>query len=136
MHRSFHIYTASQDCKTLFPQNYNGEQNIQLAEEVHLEGKWLCGLVEFQLSATPAEPVYVCCDLVKESTTGSFNIPILRQIVQKTTQFAQVAYIPLKQNNFQSLKVFVRTLTNQPLPQAHGINQGESYCTLHFCKDV
>ena len=135
MQRSFYIYTSSYDCKSLFPQNYNGEQNIQLAEEVQLEGKWSCGLVEFQLSATPSEPVFVCCNLVKESTTGTFNIPVLRQIVQKTTQLAQVAYVPLKQKDFQTVQVFVRTLRNQPLPRAPGINQGDSYCTLHFRKD-
>ena len=135
MKHSFHIYTSTPDCKQLFPHNYNGEHNIQLAEEIHLEGKWSCGLVEFQLSATPSEPVYVCCDIVKETTTGEFNIPILRQIVQKTTQFAQVAYIPLKKRNFQTVQVFVRTLANRPLPKTTGINQGDSYCTLHFRKD-
>lgn len=135
MKQSFYVYTSSLDCKDLFPQNFSGEHNIQLAEYIHLEGKWSCALVEFQLSATPYEPVFVCCNLLKESTAGDFNIPVLRQIFQKTTQLAQIIYVPLKVNNFQSIQVFLRTLNNKPLPQAPGINKGDSYCTLHFRKD-
>ena len=97
-----------------------------------MERKWSCGLVEFQLSATPSHPVYICCNLVRESTVGPFSLPILRQIDQKTTEFKQVTYIPLKQHSFQSIRVFIRTLDNTPLPRAININQGSSLCTLHF----
>ena len=135
MRRSFHIYTSSRNSTTLFPQNFNGEQNVQLSEPIHLEGKWSCGLVEFQLSAKPSEPVYVCCNLVRESTTGQFNIPILRQIDHKTTEFQQVTYVPLKQQDFQVIQIFIRTLENRPLPRARGINEGHSFCTLHFRRD-
>lgn len=135
MRQPFHIYTSTIDCKELFPQNFNGEHNVQLAEPIHLEGKWSCGLVEFQLSNTPNEPVYVCCNLVRESTSGPFNIPILREISQKTTEFKQVLYIPLKQHQFHTIQIFIRTLRNEPLPLARGVNEGSSFCTLHFRRD-
>ena len=135
MHESFYVYTSTLDCAELFPQNFNGEHNVQLSEEISLCGNWACGLVEFQLSATPSEPVYVCCDLAHESFVGDFNIPVLRETSVKTIQFTQVVYVPLKKKTFQTLKVFVRTLRNEPLPQALGINQGNSYGTLHFRKN-
>lgn len=130
------MYTCTEDSKELFPQNFSGEHNVQLTEPIHLEGKWSCGLVEFQLAGSPSEPVYVCCDLVRESTTGPFNIPILRMVHRKTTEFDQVTYVPLKQQDFHTIQVFIRTLENLPLPQNHGVNQGKSFCTLHFKQDV
>ena len=133
---SFHIYTCTQDCKDLFPQNFSGEHNIQLALPIRLTGKWYCGLVEVQLAGGPDEPVYVCCDLVKESSTGPFNIPILRQVESKTTEFREVTYVPLKQYEINTVQIFIRTLENRPLPQIHGANKGNSYCTLHFKQDV
>ena len=135
MPESFYVYTCTLDCTALFPQNFNGEHNVQLTEEISLSGDWSCGLVEFQLSATPSEAVYVCCDLVRETFVGEFNIPVLRETNVKTIQFTQIVYVPLKKKTFQTLKVFVRTLRNEPLPQAPGINKGNSYCTLHFRKD-
>lgn len=132
MIRTFHIYTSTEDCKDLFPQNFNGEHNVQIAEPLHLEGNWSCALVEFQLSGTPQEPVYVCCNLLRESPTGEFTLPILRQIDKKTNQFHQLSYIPLKTRYLHNIQVYIRTLRNQPLPQAHGINKGSSFCTLHF----
>lgn len=136
MRRSFHIYTCSEDSKKLFPQNFSGEHNVQLTEPIHLEGKWSCGLVDFQLSGAPSEPVYVCCDLVKESSTGQYNIPVLRQVEHKVTEFRQVTYVPLKQHHFNTIRVYIKTLLNEPLPQNHGINRGTSFCTLHFKRDV
>lgn len=136
MRRSFHIYTCSEDSKALFPQNFSGEHNVQLAEPIHLVGKWSCALVEVLLAGAPSDPVYVCCDLVRESTTGPFTIPILRQVDHKSTEFKQVTYVPLKQHDFHTIQVYIRTLENRPLPQIHGVNKGTSFCSLHFKRDV
>ncbi len=116
----------------MFPQNYAGELNLQLSQPIHLGGKWSCGLVEFVLNAAPQEPVYVCCSLVHESQTGDFTVPILRQVVHKSSEFEHVLYVPVKEASFQTVRVFVRTLDNKPLPQAPNINQGNSSATLHF----
>jgi len=136
MQHSRYIYTSSRYCKDLFPQNFAGEINLQLGQPIHLEGKWSCGLVEFVLNNAPQEPVYVCCDLVHESTTGDFAIPILRQVSHKTSEFERVLYVPLKERDFQTVRVYVRTRENRPLPQAPNINQGNSSATLHFKRHV
>lgn len=131
MKRSFYIYLNSRNSKDLFPHNFNGEQCIQLAEPIHLEGNWSCGLIEFALSGTPQEPVYVCCDLIRESTTGQFTLPVLRQVNAKTTEVKQVLYVPVKKLDFQTIRVFVKTLHNRDLPRG----PGDSSCTLHFRYD-
>lgn len=132
MRDSFYAYLSSRDCKLLFPQNFNGEQKVQLAEPIHLEGHWTCALVEFVLSAAPQEPVYICCHLVTDSTCGQFSLPLLRQVDRKSTEFAELIYVPLAVTSFQTIHVFVRTLENRPLPRASGINSGDSSCALHF----
>ncbi len=87
MQRSFYVYTSSRYCKHLFPQNYAGELNLQLRQPIQLEGEWSCALIEFVLNAAPQQPVFVCCNLVHESSTGDFSAPVLRQVSHKTSEF-------------------------------------------------
>ena len=132
MQHSFYIYTSSKYCKDLFPQNFNGEHNVKLSQPVHLEGKWSCGLVDYIHSAKPQHPIYVCCNLLSDLNTGEHTIPILRQVDLKTSSFENVLYVPVKQQDFDVVQVYVRTLENRPLPRSRGINRGDSSALLHF----
>ncbi len=128
MGRSFHIYACSGDSLQLFPNNTSSDFTIQLSEAVHLEGDWSCGLVEFQLFGQPRDPLYVCCDLVEENFTGEFKLPVLRRVRLKTTQFAQVTYLPIKIRDFNTVRIYLKTSNNlNPSPKVE-----HTYCTLHF----
>jgi len=128
MAREFYLYVCSRNSTAIFPKNTNVDFTTQLSDNIHLDGEWSCGLVECQLFGVPADPVFVCCDLVHESSVGEFKLPVLRRIRLKTTQFSEVAYMPLKTTDFNTIRIYVMKW-NKRLPEKRS---GHTYCTLHF----
>ncbi len=131
MDQEFHLYCYSQHSKEFFPSNGPSDFTIHLPKSIHLEGAWECGLMQFKYTTTAStteKPFYVCCDLVSESYSGDFTLPILRRVRLRTTQFSHVIYVPLKTRDFNVVRLYLRTWKNKDSP----VQRGDTHCTLHF----
>lgn len=113
MHGEFYIYTRSGNGRDVFPDNSYADYRVELPHSKPLDGKWVCGLVECVLPRTPRVPVYVCCDSIVESSAGDYVLPVLRQVHTKTSQFAHVLYVPIKETSLHTLRLYLRTASNQ-----------------------
>jgi hypothetical protein len=124
----FYIYLSSRDPKTFTPHT-NVDFTTELGSNIHLEGDWECGVVAFDLSSTPLEPVFICCDLVRETRVGKTKIPVLRQVRLIAHQLTQVFYRPVKITDFNTIRIYMRTWRG-PLKKKK--DSAHTYCTLHF----
>ena len=132
MEDDFYIYLTNKGAT--FIQNTNVDFTTQLSDNIHLEGDWECALAQFQFFQTPSFPVFVCCDLIRESRVGDHRFPVLRQIRLKTTEFADVEYHTVKIRDFNTIRIYVRRWSGMYKPSGTGPSTGQTYCTLHFRK--
>ena len=128
MDRPFLLYACSEHSQDIFPNNTPPNFAIHLKRPVHLEGQWECALVQFVFDGKPEAGYFVCCDLVRESHTGDYMLPVLRQVRDKMWQFKNLLYVPLKSRDFNAIRIYLRTWKNgEPTRVKNTV-----YCTLHF----
>lgn len=122
------MYVSSRDKGAT--KNNGADFSVQLSEPIKLDGEWSCALTEYIHHTVPTgSPPYVCCDLLHVSHGGRHRLPILRRIHHKSTQFIDPAYVPLKVNEFDSIRIYAVTLGNKATLAS---GKTHSYCTLHF----
>jgi hypothetical protein len=130
MSQPFHIFLSSLDSLDIHPRNHGSDFTVVLSENICLQGEWECALLESHIYVTPPNPWYVCCDLVEESLTGDFKLPILRRAKSNTPPFEQLTYIPVKQRDFNGIRIFMRKRNNKPIKTVSTAKH--TLCTLHF----
>ena len=128
MDREFILYLHSSHSADIYPDNHPQNFSIHLKRPIHLEGDWECALVQFSFGSLSEAGYYVCCDVLAESHTGDFMLPVLRRVRDRAWQFKNLLYVPVKSRDFSTIHMYLRTWQNsEPV-----FVRGQSYCTLHF----
>ena len=135
-----YIYLSSKDCELIFPENKAWDFTIRLPRTLHLDGKWLCALmqVEFQVgkAKTSKEHLYICCGLSEESFIRGTQLPVLNEVTinakpnLQTRDFKNPRYIQLSRGTVEEIRVFIK---NEDL-QKPSLLTGCLKCTLHLLK--
>ena len=119
-----YVYLSSKP-SALYPENTAADFTIQLPRtiaDVHE-----CGVVEVRLPTVPRAPLFVCFDLCVESITNSTTLPVLRRIGQKIFLANFVTYVPLRVQNLDTIRLYIRKETGEKVNFP-----GETKITLHI----
>lgn len=123
----FTVYLTSTSSSEAYPDNTPNDFTVHLPRPCHLDGEWECGLVQIIFQERSEGGYYLCCDLVTESFASERMLPVLRRIRDKTWQFHNVIYVPLKQHDFETIRIYLGTWDFQPSRLVQPL-----HCTLHF----
>ncbi len=125
----FLVFTNSGSSAQFHPDNKPQNFTVHLPRPVHLEGEWECALVQFFMEGRSEGGFFVCTDVVAESHVGDFMLPVLRRVREsRTWQFKCLLYVPVKEHDFSSIRIFLRNWHNVEPARL----REQAHCTLHF----
>ena len=108
-----------------YPDNTASDFTIQLPQTIL--GIHELGVIEVKLHATPKNALFLCSDLCRESIINDHTLPVLRRLEQKTVTPTTVTYVPLKVQDFDTIRFYVSNSSGKPENLA-----GETRLTLHL----
>lgn len=131
MDDSFYISFTSDDSKFIFPRNKPTHFRFKLDKPLIFEGgKWTVTLVNFfhpDFSPDVTEMI-LCLNGIAQSILGdNKTLPMLQRYPLSTEQPSSL-HIPVMQNYFDSLEIFI--IANRK--HLNSLKRGKSLCTLHF----
>ena len=85
------------------------------------------GIIEAKLPVTPKNPLFLCSDLCIESITNTQTLPVLRRLEQKTVTPITVTYVPLKVQDFDTIRFYICNTSGELENLV-----GETRLTLHL----
>ena len=116
---------VSSEPSTHYPENTASDFTIQLPQVI--SGVKECGIIEVKLPTAPKKGLFLCSDLCVGSITNNLTLPVLRRMRQKIVAPNNVTYAPLKVQNFDTIRFYICTESNQQANLA-----GETRITLHL----
>lgn len=143
MDSHFYVHLSSDACKEYYPSNNSLDFTVKLPTTLRLDSPgWFCGLCEIEFAPMPktSKTMLVLTDICQESIVDSKTVPLLRavsisnnKITRKSFSivYDKVFYMPLKQQRFDRIHVYIKSTDGVPLPS---FEDQPLRCTLHFQK--
>ena len=130
------LFLSSHLSKDQYPFNELFDFTVELPHPYELNGQWVCGLKEIQLSLRD-DIVYVCSDICEESYAENTMIPVLRTLQKPKGKgvlsyflFDNPIYVKIKPSVMNRVRIFIR---GSQLKEAN-IKGSNVRCTLHLKK--
>lgn len=126
--------SSSDLSKDRFLSNQPGDFTVELPHSYELEGQWMCGLKEIQISLRE-DIVYVCSDMCGDPYADNTMLPVLRAFqkhkgksVLTYFHFDDPMYVKIKSTVLNRIRIFIRG------SQLHhpNITSPIVRCTLHL----
>lgn len=106
-----HLYLSSGDSLETFPDNKWFDFTVLIPNGLHLDGKYVCALIEVYFNIKLTSEMYVYSDLCEYSYIQDTYRPIMR-IVRKTSVFTKLIYLPVKTSRVGTIRIYIRDKNN------------------------